>query len=237
MRIHQLWIDFGKGKKWQDDEVFSRSVKEWKELCDKNGYEYTLWGDNLEEELLKHYDFKEFLSKCSPIHKHDFIKILCLYHYGGVYVDMDIFPTCDNLDWVKMPMIRKTNVYKPFKNANNNDLNIDLIAMEKNSYIINMDYFQDCIKEYHEKYDRYVNELKWLGRFVFQTTGPYHMKRWLKKRGYWNDINWCVGTQYNKDKINYVIEDSKFIVNHQLSWLKKNNFNKYKFNPIPVITK
>jgi len=87
--IHQIYWDFsGNNKppstKWQK---FSKS---WKQKFPD--WKYILWNEKTCQNLLKIY-YPWFLSKYNsytlPIQKTDVIRPFILYHYGGMYVDMD----------------------------------------------------------------------------------------------------------------------------------------------------
>lgn len=85
--IHQSWKDNNVPEHWQP------SHKAWQAFCQIYGFKYILWTDEMlrklveqyQPELLSHYDaFKHNIMRV------DFARPLMLYHYGGLYCDLDI---------------------------------------------------------------------------------------------------------------------------------------------------
>lgn len=94
--IHQVWINdthLGNLKKDVPDN-WKISTTEWKRL--HPDWEYILWTDekiwnyleNMRPEFIDLYKTYEYL-----IQRADMIRYLILYDYGGIYSDLDFYPT------------------------------------------------------------------------------------------------------------------------------------------------
>lgn len=95
--IHQIWFQEGdlnlqwKGK---NKENYFLMQKSYIDFCTKKGWEYTLWRESSILELVKEYfpDYlEEFINLDSIIKKVDCSRLMILYVYGGVYVDVDSY--------------------------------------------------------------------------------------------------------------------------------------------------
>jgi mannosyltransferase OCH1-like enzyme len=86
--IHQTWKDTNIPSKWL------YPVESCKELHKpEDGWEYKLWTDEsavefIRKEYPKHLD--NFMRYPYPIQRADAIRYFILYHYGGVYYDLDV---------------------------------------------------------------------------------------------------------------------------------------------------
>lgn len=86
-RIHQVFFNIEKSampQAWQDGQA---SIKRM-----NPDYEYILWSADMAYELLeKHYSWflPTFESYAYPVMKFDAIRYIILYHYGGIYIDLD----------------------------------------------------------------------------------------------------------------------------------------------------
>jgi len=211
--IHQIFFDFGKGKKITDYKLYLQSVECWKALAIKEGITYRLHNDSTANSLIELYPkYKNFFYQLTPIQKLDFYKILLLYHYGGIYVDLDILPNCPDLSWVSYPMIRVDSGRK----IRGVHYTHDFIALEPKDTRIGLNCLDYMVKEYQYKKARY-SKLRWVGRFVLQTTGSYGFSRYLKL----HDIPFkpLFATTFDKKgKELYRKIDSKIIVYHTNSW-------------------
>ena len=213
MIIHQIYFDWG--KPYTDTPIFSQSLIAWKAFAEKNGYEYKFHTDELKTKLLEEYpQHKEFVSKLNHPQEHDFLKLLCIHHYGGVYIDMDILPNCEDFKWIKTPLFRHDNG----TDKKGEHFNIDFFACEKGEEIIGSKLYESMEQSYNQKKERYL-ELGWVGRFYLQTTGPYHFTRYIKKIGI-DKIHSFDATTYrqNGNEPHFNCEDSKLIVYHAGSW-------------------
>lgn len=83
--IHQTWKTEVLPERWTN---VSQSCKDY-----NPDYEYMLWTDDSSREFIKtHYPWfiSTFDAYTYPIQRADAIRYFVLYHYGGVYVDLDI---------------------------------------------------------------------------------------------------------------------------------------------------
>lgn len=86
--IHQTWKDNNVPEKWK------KSQDEWIRL--HPNWEYKLWTDqDIRNHIATyHPDFLELHDNYEyPIQRADMIRYFVLYDYGGVYCDLDLFPT------------------------------------------------------------------------------------------------------------------------------------------------
>tara|TARA_R110002012_G_scaffold317179_1_gene533044 strand:+ start:70 stop:678 length:609 start_codon:yes stop_codon:yes gene_type:complete len=93
MIIHQIFLKVS-DKNIEDYPIYVEGIKLWKAWCKKHNYEYKLWTE-IPYEYFDEKD-KEVLTECtrrfyfSPI---DFIRMPILENNGGMYVDLDVYPT------------------------------------------------------------------------------------------------------------------------------------------------
>lgn len=94
--IHQIWYDIGKGKDIPDK--YKEYQKTWLKYFPNA--KYILWNEKMGDELMytkynKYYDAYKNIKY--PIMKIDILRYCILYHYGGMYIDMD-YKCLDNFD-------------------------------------------------------------------------------------------------------------------------------------------
>lgn len=86
--IHQTWKNSIIPEKWEC------SPEEWKRLHPE--WEYKLWTDADNRNLIES-DFPEYLALYDsykyPIQRADFARYFILYKHGGLYSDLDLYPT------------------------------------------------------------------------------------------------------------------------------------------------
>jgi hypothetical protein len=94
--IHLIYIDFGSGKKLEDNIKYLTCYNRYKTL-EKLGFEIKLWDDKISQELIDEYGgiFKEYYDDVNNykynVKKCDLLRFLILYKYGGIYSDLDIY--------------------------------------------------------------------------------------------------------------------------------------------------
>jgi hypothetical protein len=219
MKVHQIWFNWGKD--WRDNAVFSESVHKWRELCKSNGYEYHFWGEELKTVLDAQYpQYKPFISKLNNPQTHDFYKMLCIHHFGGIYIDMDVLPVVPHLEWTKA----LGSHFARYDNGNprtGKHFGIDFVGCPKGSDIIGSKrYFNSVMNSYVEKYERYM-ELGWKGRLILQTTGPYHFARYVKTNKFpvvGFDATTHTESQDRDKKPFYYQPDTPILILHAHSW-------------------
>ena len=94
--IHLIYIDFGTGKKLEDNIKYLTCYNRYKTL-ENQGFEIRLWDDKMSKELIDEYGgiFKEYYDDINNykynVKKCDLLRFLILYKYGGIYSDLDIY--------------------------------------------------------------------------------------------------------------------------------------------------
>ncbi|KAJ3306712.1 hypothetical protein HDV03_004343 [Kappamyces sp. JEL0829] len=83
--IHQTWKDSNIPAKWADAQQECRArYSDW---------EYRLWTDESSREFISDH-YPDFLDRYDgyayPIQRADAIRYFLLYHYGGIYMDLDV---------------------------------------------------------------------------------------------------------------------------------------------------
>jgi hypothetical protein len=189
MIVHQVFGLFADNP--QMPLMFYQNSKKYIEWCKGNDYQYILWDENMCKELLDEYpDYKEmYYSVKYPIMKVDIVRFLILHKCGGLYADLDTTPNiikCKDDDFI----VGYLNTQKPF-------YEMEIIQSKKNNPLLLefLDYAKTQIieKDKEEIYD------KWKCRYVYQTTGPRALTRFLK------------GKEVSKYIINHADEKSQNI--------------------------
>ena len=95
--IHQIWFqkkDSSNPPGYIQSEDYRNCQFTYLDFADKNGWEYTLWSEPEVQQLVEE-SFPEFLDQYnsidSIIKKVDCARLMILYEYGGLYVDMDSY--------------------------------------------------------------------------------------------------------------------------------------------------
>lgn len=95
--IHQQWKDQNIPKK------FIKWRKKWLEFFPEGEYQYMLWDDESGRQLIKdHYPWflPTFDGYAHNINRVDATRYFILYHYGGIYADLDYEPTLNFFDYL-----------------------------------------------------------------------------------------------------------------------------------------
>lgn len=131
--IHYCWLS--------NDPIpasFNRCIKSWEENL--HGYQFILWNfDKFDKEsslwVKEAFDNKKYAFAA------DYIRLYALYHYGGIYLDMDvevIKPFDDLLDLRTMIC---------FENSNDKRLEVAAFGVEKHSA-----WIKTCLDHYKDKH-------------------------------------------------------------------------------------
>lgn len=175
-KIHQIFIKFKQGKELEDIDVFRNQVLRTNKFCELYNIEYQLWKEYDCEKLINKYpQYRQLYDNFKhEIQKVDFIRYLILYDEGGIYIDCDVCPIGAVFDLFKM------NEFFVKWNDDKRKLpyNAVLGSVAKNK--LYEDIFEEIIRSVEEK-DKIEIYDKWVGRYVFQTTGHYMLQRVLKK--------------------------------------------------------
>lgn len=175
--IHQVYGIFQDGKTINDIPIFKECNTKTIQFAKDNHYDYRLWDHQDAIDLInKHYpQYKELWEDFTqPIMKADFIRYLILYHYGGIYIDMDIYPI--------KPFVELHDNKQVFaKWANDNQsLPYNALMMTEKHNVVFWDIATHSKISFYDKIKKPVYQT-WKGRLVFQTTGHYMINRVLKK--------------------------------------------------------
>ena len=179
--IHQIFIAFpGSNIKTLDDHpVFSECYKKTIDFCNNHQYQHKLWTETDIGELLTKYpihytdlynNFPEYIMKC------DLARLLILYEYGGLYLDLDLYPVKSledllvNRDELFVKWSGHTGCYNAIMGCSpKHNLFEKILEHCRDSFIS-----KSKMKIYKQ----------WTGRFVYQTTGHKMIQRVLKVNKY-----------------------------------------------------
>lgn len=94
--VHQIWFDFHKGERHHASGLHKENddlIRDTREHVLRSGFGYTLWSLNEANEFIQtHYPYlKHVFTKPMKynIVKCDLFRYLLMYHFGGMYVDLD----------------------------------------------------------------------------------------------------------------------------------------------------
>lgn len=109
--LHQIWYQPGDlNELWNGvgTEDYFQLQKTFTDFCDRRGWEYTLWReDSILDFVERHFPqyLDEFINLDSIIKKVDCARLMILYVYGGVYVDVDAYMKQDLEDFLSLKEI------------------------------------------------------------------------------------------------------------------------------------
>jgi len=98
-------------QQWKDDDVpkkFWKYREQWFKYFPKGEYEYKLWTDTSARELIvEHYPWflPTFDGYNHNINRVDATRYFILYHYGGIYADLDYEPLMNFYDYFPHNMV------------------------------------------------------------------------------------------------------------------------------------
>lgn len=185
MIVHQIYGLFDDGKEMCD--LFKTNQKLVIEWCKRNDYSYRLWDKASCWRLMRKYpDFSEmYYSVKYPVQKVDIIRFIILQYYGGLYIDLDVYPRPDLVlkDYDFAVCDTQTNRNKKYEMevlqaCPGNPILTEFLRYAKS---------QILEKDEIEIYD------KWKCRYIYQTTGPMSLCRFLKNKKY-NELNYKINT-------------------------------------------
>ena len=192
--VHQVYGLFGDDKPMSD--MFETSRRMWSDVAASMGATYHLWSAAEVEALMKQRYPQHWEMYCDvryPIMRCDIGRIAILHSYGGLYADLDTQPT---RAWYAQANLAVQKVHLPRgkccaasaarlsakKTACSGgctsvlDMEV-IVASEGNAVLLDwLAYIRDQIacKPYDDKSSFYYNAKM---RYVFNTTGPYSMRR------------------------------------------------------------
>jgi mannosyltransferase OCH1-like enzyme len=155
--------------------LFKKSKEAFVKFCKRNGYKYKFWNKKMCDDLIKEYSsFKNMYDNVRyTIMKVDIIRFIILHKYGGLYSDLDVIPG---------PKLKKLKqgdfiVARPQTNKSKKYEMEVLQSVKGNPLLLEyLNYVREQIK-IKDKKNIYK---KWKCRYIYQTTGPYSLSRFLK---------------------------------------------------------
>ncbi len=174
-RVHQIY-GFWDNTPYQDIPCFQECVSQTIAFCKAHGLEHTIWSPTEIETLLKdHYpqylqvyqDFTQVIMKC------DFARYIILYHYGGIYIDMDIIPV-KPFDFMK-----ETEIFTTWDDDSKRLPYNAVMGSQRHNELF-LDIAEHSKESFYEK-SKSLPE-SWKGRLVFHSTGHLMLKRILTRK-------------------------------------------------------
>jgi len=101
--IHQIYGLFRDGKAMP--RLFQNSQQRWRHVARQMGAHYHLWSaDEVDALMKKHYAqlWATYKNVPFPVMRADMARIAILHRYGGMYVDLDVFPNSDTFAQVPL---------------------------------------------------------------------------------------------------------------------------------------
>ena len=111
--IHQIWYQPGDlHQQWDNlgSENYFDMQKTYTDFCKRKGWEYTLWReDTILPFVQQHFPqyYNQFINLDSIIKKVDCVRLMILYVYGGVYVDVDSYLKRDLDEFLDLKSIKR----------------------------------------------------------------------------------------------------------------------------------
>ena len=172
MIVHQI---FG----LLDDEIpelfvtCSKKVKEW---CINNKYDYILWNKSMCDIFVSenYPEYEELYNNVRyKIMKVDIVRFLILHKHGGLYMDMDCVP--------KLISVKENDFKIAYKVApKRKHYEMEIIQSFKGNKLLLE--FLDYVKTQIEEKNKIEIYKTWKARYVYHTTGPYSLNRFLKNK-------------------------------------------------------
>ena len=175
-KIHQIYGLFEDGIPIEDIPAYHRNVRETKLFCEKHNIPYQMWDNEMCNQLITKYpEYKELYDTFRfKIQKADFMRYLVLFDQGGIYVDCDISPIKDISELFKLEefFVRWNDCKK--------QLPYNAVLGSKSNNKLYRDIMDHVFYSVEDKNRNDIYK-KWVGRYVFQTTGHFALQRVLKK--------------------------------------------------------
>lgn len=217
--IHQMW---------KTNNLLTYPIKnshyQWKKFYPN--YEIKLWTDKDIEELfnLNEYKYLKEIYKTYPysIQRSDLARLIILHYQGGIYADLDVFPSSTNIDLL---LLKNISLLIPRSFSGSSLINHFLIS-QKSSIII--DYILHQV--YQVKFYNRIFLLPYLDVF---TTGSIFLTKTIQKYIQLNNNN-------SNNHLLWIISENdiiKFVKHHQgRSWHSIDGFILNKFDDHPIIS-
>lgn len=166
MIVHQI---FGLLGDTEMPELFKKSQIKVKKWCKSNKYTYKLWNEKTCENMMKKYpQYKKMYDNVRyKIMKVDIVRFVILYDRGGIYLDLDI-----------VPKLKSLKNYDLAFAAREDFIEMEVIQSKKKEKVL-LEYLDYVKIQIEEKSKKKIYKL-WKLRYVYQTTGPLSLTRFLK---------------------------------------------------------
>ena len=240
--IHQIWFQEKTHQKLCIDNlsVPLKIKKNIREIIKLNSeYKYYLWNKEKIINLIKNYYpkyYQLYLDCKYMIQRIDLAKYLIIYHYGGIYIDIDCKPikSFDNFfskfNDHKLLFVSKTPRFNNLENyfvklvydfkTDNYFINNGIIISPKNHHFLK--YLLNRIDTYF-----YKNNDKLYISKIFNTFGPSTFTNLILEHK--NDImildNKYFEPCYGKDITCKISEETILLHQHQSFWIKNNQYS------------
>ena len=192
--VHQIYGLFRDGKSMPF--LFQNSQLRWQEVARQMGAQYHLWSADEVDALLKEH-FPQFWAMYKsvpfPVMRVDIARICILHHYGGMYIDLDVFPNCDSFAQVPLAVQKAyTSGYKTVKSKSRSKEKQHPVYYKVSSIDIEVLFANQCnpvlmrwliFIRNQLAVRRYKKNLVWAKRrirYIHSTTGPECFKRFLR---------------------------------------------------------
>lgn len=194
--IHQVFIKFKDGRDLKQIPEFNDARKKLMRWCEKNKYIYKLWDEGEVYDLIREYypqyeklynDFRFEIQKC------DFVRYLILHRYGGIYLDLDMYPIRD-----MNGLFDQDYFFTRWHDDKQRLPYIACMGSEAGQEIFQK-IMEHCEESTYEKQNMEIYQ-KWTGRLVFQSTGHFMVHRVLKKNKVPEDKKLAIVSVYNPVK-------------------------------------
>lgn len=175
MIIHQIFLKVS-DKELSDFPCYIEGIEIWRDFCEKNGWEHKLWTE-IPEDILD--DDDRFVLENSkgrhPFIPVDYLRYIVLKKYGGMYVDLDVFPK-EKFNEIKNNEIIigcGDNVVSAKDRTTHNS---NVIKLPNHLYTDLKDF---CVKTFKEKLQIKIYET-WKIRFFLRSVSAPMLDKFLK---------------------------------------------------------
>lgn len=166
--IHQMW-------KNENLLTYPINTSHFKWKKSYPDYKLILWTDKQIEELLlnnKYLDlYSIYKSYFYGIQRADLARLIILYHHGGIYVDLDVFPSSNTIEDLRL---KGASLIIPRSSSDHCLINHFLMA-EKNSHLLK--YILNQIQQ-----KSYLNQIYILPYLEVFSTGSIFLTNIIRKR-------------------------------------------------------
>jgi len=165
-------------------DTFAKSTMAWKAWCGRLGAKYILWDADMVDALMsKHADRESmwlYENARYGVQQCDVARFLILYVYGGMYADLDTFPNRPTYPQVSLGL-PKIPSRAPMQDP---EWEMEVIVATRgnaNLLKIMANQVQSYRARLSEEHKQFYEDKPC--RFIYQTTGPKALSRYIKQSG------------------------------------------------------